>query len=145
MIDAVSRSTTDDVVRVDFGGLAMNRYATVSLPDPHAVTERYVVRSVDRQAVMTFFAGKRVYLLIDPADAEYAMQSWSQQVDPTLDEDDLATLCDRLTLSDGWRFGSRVLDVNLVVAFGQRPAQVVQDDLSNTYSLVAPLVAPGSQ
>jgi hypothetical protein len=141
-IDSVSRSTTDDVVRVDFGGLAMNRYASVSLPGPQAVTERYVVRSVDRQAVMTFFAGRQVYLLIDPTGATYAMQSWSQQVDPTLTEGDLAGLGDRLALPQGWRFATQTLDDDLVVEFGQRPAQVLQDDLSNTYSLVTPAVVP---
>jgi hypothetical protein len=137
-IDAVSRTTTDDIMRVDFGGLPMNRYASVTLPGPQAVSERYVVRSVDRQAVMTFFAGQQVYLLIDPTGAEYAMQSWSQQIDPNLTEDDLAGLGERLALPAGWRFEPRLLGDDLVVEFGERPAQVVQDDLSNTYSLVTP-------
>jgi hypothetical protein len=136
-IDAVARTTTDDVERRDFGGLAMNRYASVTLPGPEAVTERYAVRQIDRKAIMTFFAGQQVYILIDPRGDEYVMQSWSQQVDTALAEEDLATLGERLALPEGWRFEARLLDADLVIEFGERPAQVLQDDLSNTYSLIA--------
>jgi hypothetical protein len=137
-IDAVSRTTSDDIERREFGGLAMNRYATVSLPGPQAVSERYMARSVDRKAIMTFFAGRQVYVLIDPEGAEYVMQSWSQQLDAGLDEADLASLGERLALPAGWRFEPRLLDADLVIEFGERPAQVLQDDLLNTYSLMAP-------
>lgn len=135
-IDAVTRTSTDDIVQREFGGLAMNRYATVTVPGLEAARESYVVREVDRRAVMTLFAGREVYILIDPAGADYAMQSWSHQVDPDLTEGDLATLGDRLELPDGWQFETRTLTEDLVIRFGEEPARVVQDDLGNTYSRI---------
>jgi len=135
-LDSVTRATTEDIVRQDFGGLAMNRYATVALVDPGAVNERYVVRRIDRRTIMTFAAGSEVYLLIDPDGSQYVMQSWSQQVDPDLAEQDLATLGQRLAMPEGWEYAARVLDQDLVIEFGEQPVQVLQDELSNSYSRV---------
>jgi len=135
-IDAVTRTSTDDIVQRDFGGLAMNRYATVTVPGLEAARESYVIREVDRRAVMTLFAGREVYVLIDPGGANYVMQSWSHQVDSDLTEGDLATLGDRLVLPEGWQFETRTLTEDLVIRFGNEPAQVVQDDLGNTYSRI---------
>jgi len=135
-IDAVTRTVTDDIVQRDFGGLTMNRYATVTVPGLEAAQESYVVREVDRRAVMTLFAGRDVYILVDPGGATYAMQSWSNQVDPDLTEGDLATLGYRLVLPEGWQFETRTLTEDLFIRFGDEPARVIQDDLGNTYSLI---------
>lgn len=137
MIDSVTRTSTDDIVRREFGGLAMNRYATVSVPDLAAANQRYVVREIDRLAVMTVAAGQQTYVLVDPDGATYVMQSYSQQVDPELTEAGLATLGDRLMLPPGWRYETRTLTTDLTIEFGDDPARVVQDELMNTYSLAA--------
>jgi hypothetical protein len=133
-IDAVRRTSTDDVVRSELGGLEMNRYATVVLSDPSSVGARYTTQSVDRRAIMTFFAGTPVYVLIGADGTEYAMQSWSQQVEPLLTEADLATLGERLNLPEGWRYEVRVPEADLVIDFGDQPAKVLQDELFNSYS-----------
>jgi hypothetical protein len=143
-IDGVKRTTTDDVVRRQLGGLDMNRYATVVLSDPSTMANRYMAQSVDRRAVMSFVAGQPVYVLVDPSGAEYAMQSWSQQVDPTLSEADLALLGERLMLPEGWRYEVRVPDTDLVIDFGDQLAKVLQDDLFNSYSLIPRVAKPGS-
>ena len=135
-IDSVTRTTTDDIVSGEFGGLAMNRYATVVLADPGAVNERYAVRRIDRRAIMTFAAGSEVYVLVDPGGSQYVMQSWSQQVDADLSAGDLATLGQRLVMPEGWRFETRVPDEDLVIEFGDQPAEVIQDELLNTYSRI---------
>lgn len=138
LIDAVSRVTTDDIVRRDLGGLAMNRYATVAIADLQLAEQRYTAQSVDRQAIMTFVAGSEIYVLVAPDGNQYAMQSFSQQVDAGLTETDLASLGDRLNLPAGWRYEVRVLTEDLVIDFGGQPARVLQDELQNSYSLIPP-------
>jgi hypothetical protein len=65
------------------------------------------------------------------------MQTYSQTVDPTLDLADLPGLAARLNLPEGWRYATRTLTSPLVVDTTTRKAQVLQDDLTNTYSLQA--------
>lgn len=138
LIDTVSRVTTDDIVRRDLGGLAMNRYATVEIADFQLAEQRYTAQSVDRQAIMTFFAGSEIYVLVAPDGNQYVMQSFSQQVDAGLTEADLAALGDRLNLPTGWRYEVRVLTEDLVIDFGGQPARVLQDELQNSYSQIPP-------
>ena len=64
----------------------------------------------------------------------YVMQTWSQQVDPTLSEADLARLGDRLQLPEGWTYRTRRLRAPLRVVTTAAPAHVLQDDLMNSYS-----------
>jgi hypothetical protein len=64
------------------------------------------------------------------------MQTWSQVVDPALAYEDLARLAGRLRLPDGWSYRTRVLDEELRIDTSSRAAQVLQDDLTNSYSLV---------
>jgi hypothetical protein len=65
------------------------------------------------------------------------MQTWSQVVDPTLSRADLAKLGDRLNLPAGWTYHSRVLPETLRVDTTTQAAEVLQDDLTNSYSLVS--------
>lgn len=136
LMDSVDKSDRDTIVTQVFGGLAMNRYAQVVIGDPTSVGQPYVAQSVDRKSVFTFSAGRTVYVLMSPDGIEYVMQSWSRQRDPDLDEVDLADLSARLQLPTGWTFMSRVLDEDLVVDTTSRPAQVLQDELLNSYSRV---------
>ena len=59
------------------------------------------------------------------------MQSWSQQVDPTLEEADLAALGARLQLPAGWSYAARKLTAPLRVVTTSTTAKVLQDELKN--------------
>lgn len=116
-----------------FGGIEMIEQATVQLSsnDP----QPYSVNTVDRRAAFTFGAGRPVFELVDPDGRRWVMQTYSQVVDKNLTLDDLAGLGSRLALPDGWRYESRTLTEPLVVDTTERPASVLQDDLTNSYSL----------
>ncbi|MGB3331292.1 MAG: hypothetical protein WBA79_00620 [Mycobacterium sp.] len=116
-----------------FGGIEMIKQAQVALssmnPGPYTVNE------VDRRAVFVFDAGEQVYELIDPGGRRWVMQTWSQVVDANLSRADLAGLADRLKLPPGWAYQARVLDTALRVDTTTEVARVLQDDLTNSYSL----------
>lgn len=118
----------------DFNGLTMRRIATVDLGDNPSV-QPYVERHVNRGAVFFFDAGKPVYELVNPEGLAYVMQAYCVGVDPTLTEDDLSALGERLALPDGWSFRTRVLDEELIVDTTATIATVLQDELENTYTL----------
>jgi hypothetical protein len=122
--------------KATFGGIEMYRQASVEVGDVAAASTPYVAHAVDRRTVFTFAEGQAVYELVDPTGAVYVMQTWSQQKDPTLVEADLAGLASRLTLPDGWSYRVRTLDAPLLVDTTTAPAQVLQDDLANSYCLV---------
>ena len=63
------------------------------------------------------------------------MQTWSQVVDTKLGLHDLPGLGRRLNLPEGWRYETRVLTERLSVDTSTQDAHVMQDDLTNTYSL----------
>ena len=118
----------------EFNGLMMRRIAVLELgTNPTQVA--YTVRHVDRQAVFFFDAGKEIHELIDPEGATYVMQAYCVSVDPTLNEDTLLELADRLDLPPGWTFRTRILDEELVVDTSETVATVIQDELENTYTL----------
>ncbi|OMC14342.1 hypothetical protein A5735_11110 [Mycolicibacter heraklionensis] len=116
-----------------FGGIEMIKQAQVALssmnPGPYTVNE------VTRHAVFIFDAGEQIYELIDPDGRRWVMQTWSQVVDPGLSRADLAGLADRLTLPAGWSYQARVLTSPLRVDTTTEVARVLQDDLTNSYSL----------
>jgi hypothetical protein len=118
----------------EFNGLLTRRIATVDLGGEPANVP-YAERHVNRGAVFFFDAGKVVHELVNPDGIAYVMQAYCIGVDPTLTEEGLADLGDRLALPDGWSFRTRVLDEELVVDTTTKPATVVQDELENTYTL----------
>jgi hypothetical protein len=63
------------------------------------------------------------------------MQAYCIGVDPSLTQDALASLGDRLALPEGWTYRTRVLDAELVVDTSNALATVIQDELENTYTL----------
>jgi len=135
MLDGLGQkvAVVDPVLR-DFNGLTMRRIATVDLGgDPS--TRPYVERYVNRGAVFFFDAGAPVHELVNPEGLAYVMQAYCVGVDPTLTEDSLIGLGERLALPDGWSFRTRVLDEELVVDTTATIATVVQDELENTYTL----------
>lgn len=120
-----------------FGSIEMFRGATVDLGAGLPSTAPYTQRPVARDTVFHFDAGSEVYELTGPDGTVYVMQSYSQKLDPSLTADQLAGLGTRLKLPAGWTFTSRVLDADLEVRDVDGIAVVVQDDLDNTYQLVA--------
>lgn len=126
-------AVVDPVMRA-FNGLDMRRIAVVHLgDDPVAVP--YTERHVNRGAVFFFDAGSQVYELVRPDGIAYVMQARCVGVDPTLTEDDLPTLDERLALPEGWTYRTRVLDEELIVDTTETVATVLQDELENTYTL----------
>jgi len=123
-----------DPVLKEFDGLLMRRIAVVAL-GADSSNEPYTFRQVNRGAVFFFDAGKPVHELVDPDGIAYVMQAYCIGVDPSLTEENLAALGDRLALPEGWSFRTRILDEELVVDTSASVATVIQDELENTYTL----------
>jgi len=126
-------AVVDPVFR-DFNGITMRRIATVDLGD-NPSTQPYVERHVNRGAVFFFDAGAPVYELVNTDGLAYVMQAYCVGVDPSLDEESLSGLGERLALPEGWSFRTRILDEELVVDTSATIATVLQDELENTYTL----------
>jgi hypothetical protein len=120
----------------DFGGLLMARAAVLKLGTSGLDPSPYNERRVARSAMFLFAAGSMVYELTNADGAVYVMQSWCTSVDPGLAEPDLLTLGERLSLPQGWSYGSRRLDEVVHVMTTTEEAVVLQDELKNSYCLV---------
>ena len=135
LMNSIAKVRTGAEVVTSFGGMAMIEEATVVLgPGVAAASVPFTPHTVSRQAAFTFAAGRQVYELVDPTGATWVMQTYSQEKDPTLTLADLPDLAARLTLPSGWEYRVRTLTRPLVVATADRPAQVLQDNLQNSYS-----------
>ena len=116
-----------------FGGIEMILQATVLLSSMNPAP--FTVNRVSRNTVFVFNAGQEIYELIDPERRRWVMQTWSQVADPNLKREDLPGLASRLDLPDGWTYQPRVLTSELRVDTRTQSAQVLQDNLTNSYSL----------
>jgi hypothetical protein len=116
-----------------FGGIEMIKQATVALTSMNPAP--YLANEVTRNTVFVFNAGEEIYELVDPDGQRWVMQTWSQVADPNLSRADLPGLAGRLSLPDGWTYQPRVLTETLRVDTTTRPAKVLQDSLTNSYSL----------
>lgn len=136
LMDGIVQQRTDDAPReiTTFGGIAMAKAATVRITDPQPQLGGYAPQSINRQTVFTFDAGSEIYELVDPDGTHWVMQSWSQQVDPTLVETDLAGLGTRLAPPAGWHYLVTTLSSELEVDTRSVDAAVLQDELLNSYS-----------
>jgi hypothetical protein len=133
LMSSIEKVAQGEPVRKSFGGIDMIRQATVELSSLNPAP--YTVNKVARHAVFTFDAGREVYELIDPDDRRWVMQTSSLTVDPTLSPADLPALAARLTLPSGWRYQARTPSSAIRVDTSTTDAQVIQDDLANSYSL----------
>ncbi|MCH9735312.1 MAG: hypothetical protein K0U78_12285 [Actinomycetia bacterium] len=134
LMDSIEKAPSDQREIATFGGIDMFRTATVKLTSMNPAPYRPNI--VTRNTVFVFDSGETVFELVDPSGRHWVMQTWSQVVDPTLAYEDLAALGTRLNLPDGWSYRARVLDEDLRIDTLTEPAQVLQDDLTNSYSLV---------
>jgi hypothetical protein len=135
LMDTIDQSDTGNQPHKTFGGMEMIRRATVVVGNPIAASKPYTVNSVDRQTVFSFDTGRTVYEITDATGTKFVMQSWSQQVDPTLAQADLATLGTRLHLPAGWSYAARRLTAPLRVVTTGTTAKVFMDELKNSYSM----------
>jgi hypothetical protein len=136
LMDSIEKSDRSQMSVERFGDLDMIRQASVDIGPVASAGAPYQPRPVDRRATFVFDAGSRIYELTSPDGQRFVMQTWSQQVDPALSEDDLVDLGARLQLPAGWTYSSRVLDSELVLDTSATDGQVLQDDLRNSYTLV---------
>lgn len=120
-----------------FGDLEMRLLTTVIPAAGAAAGETaYRVNRVARNNVWHYVAGRRIYELEDPEGRRYRMQSFSRSVDADLQLEELATLDAQLALPEGWRYSSRVLTNSEDVPAIDGTAEVIQDNLANTYQRV---------
>lgn len=136
MMDAIGKVAASNGTVEDFGGIAMRQVATIELDGPLA-TQYYQEHRVNRGAAFIFDVGRSVYELRSDAGRTYVLQAYCVSVDPELNESSLDSLGERLDLPDGWTYGSRVLDEELVLDTTLSPGTVLQDEFQNTYSLIA--------
>ena len=118
----------------DFNGITMRRIAVINFGAEFSPGS-YVERKINRGAVFFWDAGKKVYELVSPDGLAYVMQARCIGVDPTISEESLDTLGDKLSLPAGWSYRVRVLSEELVVDTTAHVATVLQDEFENTYTL----------
>jgi len=63
------------------------------------------------------------------------MQAYCVGVDPTITQERLETLGEKLTMPSGWSYRSRLLEEELVVDTTRTIATVLQDEFENSYTL----------
>jgi hypothetical protein len=134
LMNSIEKEQKGIQMRKTFGGIEMILQATVLLSSMEPAP--YTANKVTRHTVFVFNAGEEIYELQDPHGHRWVMQTWSQVVDPELTRGDLPGLAGRLKLPDGWSYRTQVLTEDLRVDTTSRAAQVTQDDLTNSYSLV---------
>lgn len=134
LMNAIEKSRQGPAITKNFGGIDMLLQATVLLSSMNPAP--YVPNQVNRRTIFVFYAGEEVYELQDPKGQRWIMQTWSQVTDPELSRADLAKLGDRLKLPTGWSYHVRILRDDLRIDTIAHPAQVLQDDLTNSYSLI---------
>lgn len=139
VVDAISNSAgLGDPGNTRFlGEIEMHLLTTITIP-LELISNRggYQVSAVDRDNVWHFIAGRRIYELTDPEDQRYIMQSFSRIVDSELQLSERATLGGRLQLPAGWSFSSPVLGAPFQLPAINGVADVLQDNLANTYQRV---------
>jgi len=135
LMNSIEKQPQGPQITKNFGGIDMIQQAIVLLSSMDPAP--YTVNQVSRNTVFVFDPGEEIYELIDPRGQRWVMQTWSQMADPNLSRADLPKLADRLNLPDGWSYQPRVLTETLRVDTRTQPAQVTQDDLTNSYSLEA--------
>ena len=130
LIDAASGRTG----RVEsFHGLRMRRVAAIPISSPaELVRTAYTERTISRTNVWRWKRGRKVFELLAPDGANYLMQSYSQELDPSLKIRRLKRLGKRLDLPKGWEYRARRLKRGLTLK-ARGEATIIQDDLQNTY------------
>jgi hypothetical protein len=119
----------------NFDGLDLRLLAQLEIKERQKRAP-YTENTVDRQNQYVYERNKNVYQLVSRGGQVYIMQSYSQEIDKTLNEDGLQNLASRLKLPKGWQYRVRKVDDDLVVRNAAGKAQVIQDDFRNSYQLM---------
>jgi hypothetical protein len=135
LMNSIEKTPRGPQIIKTFGGIDMILQATVLLSSMNPTP--YSVNQVSRHTVFVFDVGQEIYELQDPHGRQWVMQTWSQVVDPDLSRAELSKLGDRLKLPTGWTYRSRVLNEALRIDTTTQAAHVLQDDLTNSYSLAS--------
>jgi hypothetical protein len=135
LMNEIEKTTQGPRIVKNFGGIDMVLQAQTLLSGLNPAP--YTTNQVHRHTVFTFDVGEEVYELHDPTYRRWVMQTWSQIVDPNLTRADLSQLGERLDLPDGWTYQTRTLTSPLRIDTTTHAAMVLQDDLTNSYSLLA--------
>ena len=133
LMNSIEKEQQGPQITKTFGGIEMRQQATVLLSSMNPAP--YVPNKVTRHTVFVFNAGQEVYELLDPQGQHWVMQTWSQVSDPNLSRRDLPGLAARLELPAGWTYQPRWLTNDLRIDTTSRAAEVLQDNLTNSYSL----------
>jgi hypothetical protein len=107
---------------------------TVPVGAPTIGQQPYVVNTVDRYTTYTFKKERLVYELTDPSGNVYVMQSYSEQIDPTLTLANLPYIASEDQLPEGWTYQARTLPEDLVLT-ANGSTQIVNDHLRNTFQI----------
>ena len=135
LMDAIGKVQNVEPKRRTFGGIEMRYVATIEF-EGQLERVAYQERHVNRGALWYFDPNTTVHELTSPERKTYVMQAYCVGVDPSLTEQRLTGLGDRLRLPDGWTYRSRVLDEELRVDTTDHVATVLQDEFENSYTLV---------
>jgi len=84
-----------------------------------------------RSSGMGFVKDRPLFILEGPEGSPWAMQAYSQIVDPNLTHDQLEKLDEKLKLPPGWRFRVAIAGRDLAVKASDGHARIVQDELEN--------------
>lgn len=121
-----------------FGGIPMRLAASVEVAPGAEIGEAapYQINRVSRDTVFHYVAGRQVYELEDPDGIRYRMQSFTQGSDPDQQLVELQRLDRRLDLPEGWSFQVTLQKENFELLTVEGIAEVILDDLGNTYQRV---------
>jgi len=137
IMDDASGSVFVEDCNESFNNIPMKRLASISIDLASANSNsNYAPYQVARSTVFNFYKGSRIYVLENPEGKCYIMQSFSNIVDQNLQLEELENLGVRLNLPSGWSYKSVVLLEQLDVASIDGSAEIVVDDLRNTYQLI---------
>lgn len=121
----------------EFSGVEFNLVAKMQLPanfdaNQDQSAQAYRPMQIRRVSVYEFHSGRPVFLLRSPDDITWVMQSFTDHHDHTLTESALPELGSRLSLADGWRFQTTLLNRDLTITTNGL-ANIVPDNLANMY------------
>ena len=139
LIEPTAVNTTPPRVE-QFGDITMRLVASVVLPSGTDLTGQgeisYRVNKVSRNTIFHYSAGRQVYELQHPDGRRYMMQSFTRKIDTDQQLEDLQFLGGRLDLPPGWTFTVRILEQGFQLETVEGIAEVITDNLNNTYQLV---------
>lgn len=93
----------------------------------------YKVTKVQRDSIMSFDAGRPIFILTDPSGTPYVMQAGCSIVDPTLTNESLFTLNTKLKNPPGWTYRVETINQTLSIVPINGVATITQDSLGNSY------------